>query len=117
MDKDNSNLLHTLIGALAVILMVYAGEQIKVCKESCYIMKISTITSAASLVLIILSLWFAKKSMYHKDVASCVNEEEIRGYQLALQDVYNSCNWWITYSSLFFLVIAIVLFCIGVCLL
>lgn len=143
MDKDNSHLLHSLIFAVAVIFCVYAADHVKTHPnaENVILMKCSAISSGGSVIAIVLSflpsvhcMMVAKKRnelldkirLFYEgcgknvkitDVAKVQKRWQEAGYLGARQDYLHFMNNILVTISGAFLIGAIILFTIGVCLL
>jgi hypothetical protein len=146
-DKDNIGLMHGFLAAVLVIVMVYAGEQVKTNPNdsaSSWLMRAAAILSSVGIASLALSFGAATKSNTYsndKDIANqiasglyseegkelrkikppVVRKIEVSGQEFgraaSLQDHYHKINMRLTYFSLVTVVVSPLLFGIGVLLL
>lgn len=147
MDKKNNDLLHAFIFAICVMILVYAGEQVKAVPASdrnsmySWAFKSSAIFSGIAIISMFISFIPASKSKKYAEKASeldkktCVLTEdfikekdiekiskinELNCHYGSFAVKQNICDMWnkvFTYLSAFTLIISVVAFIIGVCLL
>lgn len=146
-DKDNIGLMHGFLAAVLVIVMVYAGDQIKTNPNdsaSSWLMRAAAILSGAGIASLALSFAAATRSNFYlrqRELANKVaaglysyngndlqqiDRQTVRKIELAgqefgraasLQDHYHRANMGLTYFSLATVVVSPLLFGIGVYLL
>jgi hypothetical protein len=143
MDRKNVGLLHGFLGAVLVILLVYAGEQVKTTKTgtASWLMRCAAAVSSIGVASLGFSFFPAAKSNENDDarrsalekveyLRSCKgNEQEYIpnkdfmieeglqdvGYRAAFQDMNNQWNQKLTGYSLGSLIVSSILFGVGVC--
>jgi hypothetical protein len=146
-DKDNIGLMHGFLAAVLVIVMVYAGEQVKTNPKdtaSSRLMQAAAVISGVGLASLALSFAAATKSNRYarqKDIAvkmalglysykgdelqqierPTVKKIELAGRDFgraaALQDHFHKANISLTFFSLMTVIVSPLLFALGVYLL
>lgn len=146
MDKKNIGLLHGLLFAVFAVVLVYCGEQVRANTNGAasWLMRASAITIALGVVSLTISFipavksnkWAEERNKYEQNVSNLYSYngnkvENFRkdtvekvesgaryaGYFGALQNIYDRWNKRLTYLSVGLMVVSVILFSIGVCLL